>query len=195
MALTKEEEMLVQAGRAFLGPLYYRHTGGGVVFGDYLDVDWITQDGVIVASGTNWPLEIRIYAPWGNKAVLQRAVAHELLDCGIGPWTGGEVRRYAKPHVVLAGSAAYRWQSEFDEELVTVGQCSNAEDVRRYLRNHINVIAVVLDNVKLGPVVTYELLAEFRNSGFTGKIYRASDEDEEIRELLADYLLPNATAA
>lgn len=195
MALTKEEEMLVQAGRAFLGPLYYRHTGGGVVFGDYQDIDWITQDGVIVASGTNWPLEIRIYAPWGHKAVLQRAVAHELLDCGIGPWTGGEVRRYVKPHVVLAGSAAYRWQSELDEELVTAGQCGDAEEMRRYLRNHINVVAVVLDNVKLEPVATYEFLAELRRNGFSGKVHRMSDGDEEIRENLAGYLLQNATAA
>ena len=39
MPLTKEEEMLVDAGRAFLDPLYYRQTGGGAVFGDSLDIE------------------------------------------------------------------------------------------------------------------------------------------------------------
>jgi len=87
--------MLVDAGREFLGPLYYRHTGGGAVFGDSLDIDWITEDGVIVATGTSWPAEIRVYVPWGNEAVLHGAVAHGLLECGTGPWTRGEVRRYA----------------------------------------------------------------------------------------------------
>jgi len=62
MPLTKEE-MLVDAGRKFLDPLYYRHTAVGAVFGDSLDVDWITKDGVIVATGTNWPAEIKIYVP------------------------------------------------------------------------------------------------------------------------------------
>jgi hypothetical protein len=109
---------------------------------------WITKDGVIVATGTNWPAEIRIYMSWGNEAVLQGAVAHELLECGTGPF-----------------------------------------------RNHINVVAVVLDNVKLGPVITYELLAELGRNGFAGKAYRMSDGDEEIRAGLADYLLPDAAAA
>jgi hypothetical protein len=187
--------MLVNAGREFLDPLYYRHTGGGVVFGDSLDIDWITKDGVIVATGTNWPAEIRIYVPWGNEAVLPGTVAHELLKCGTGPWTGGEVRRYTKPHIVLGGGGAYRWQPELDEELVTAARCGDAEEIRRYLRNHINVVAVVLDNVKLGPVVTYELLAELGRNGFAGKAYRMSDGDEEIRAGLAEYLLPDAAAA
>jgi hypothetical protein len=195
MPLTKEEEMLVDAAREFLNPLYYRRTGGGAVFGDSLDIDWITKDGVIVATGTNWPAEIWIYVPWGNEAVLRGAVAHELFECGTGPWTGGEVRRYAKPHIVLAGGGAYRWQPELDEELVTAARCGNAEEVRRYLRNHINVVAVVLDNVKLGPVVTYELLAELGRNGFAGKAYRMSDGDEEIRAGLAEYLLSDAAAA
>ena len=195
MPLTKQEEILVDAGRKFLGLLYYRYTGGGAVFGESLDIDWITKDGVIVATGTNWPAEIRIYVPWGNEAVLQGAVAHELLECGTGPWPGGEVRRYTKPHIVLGGSGAYRWQPELDGELVTAGRCGDAEEVRRYLRNHINVVAVVLDNVKLGPVATYELLAELGRSGFAGKAYRMSDGDEEIRADLAEYLLPDAAAA
>jgi len=195
MPLTKEEEVLVAAGREFLDPLYYRHTGGGPVFGDSLDIDWITKDGVIVATGTNWPAEIRIYVPWGNEAVLHGSVAHELLECGAGPWTGGEVRRYTKPHVILGGDGAYRWQPELDEELVTAARCGDAEEVRRYLRNHINVVAVLLDNVKLGPVVTYELLAELGRNGFAGKAYRMSDGDEEIRAGLAEYLLPDAAAA
>ena len=114
--------MLVDAGREFLDPLYYRHTEGGAVFGDSLDIDWITKDGVIVATGTNWPAEIQIYVPWGNDAILQGAVAPELLECGTGPWTGGEVRRYAKPHIVLTGAGAYRWQPELDEELVTIAR-------------------------------------------------------------------------
>jgi len=195
MPLTKEEEVLVAAGREFLDPLYYRHTGGGPVFGDSLDIDWITKDGVIVATGTNWPAEIRIYVPWGNEAVLHGSVAHELLECGAGPWTGGEVRRYTKPHVILGGDGAYRWQPELDEELVTAARCGDAEEVRRYLRNHINVVAVVLDNVKLGPVETYELLAELGRNGFAGKAYRMSAGDEEIRAGLAEYLLPDAAAA
>lgn len=195
MPLTKEEEMLVDAGHEFLDPLYYRRTGGGAVFGNSLDIDWITKDGVIVAIATNWPAEIRIYVPWGNEAVLRGAVALQLLECGIGPWPGGEVRRYTKPHIVLGGGGTYRWQSELDEELVTVARCGNAEEVRRYLRNNINVIAVVLDNVKLGPVVTYELLAELGRNGFAGKAYRMSDGDKEIQADLADYLLPDAAAA
>jgi hypothetical protein len=195
MPLTQEEEALVDAGREFLDPLYYRHTGGGVVFGDSQDIDWITEDGVIVATGTNWPVEIQVYVPWGNKAVLQSAVARELLDCGAGPWTGGEVRRYTKPHIILAGGGAYRWHSELNDDLVTVGRCGDAEEVRRQLRNHINVVAVVLDNVELGPVVTYELLSELRRSGFAGKPYRTSNGDEEIRSDLAHYLLPGAAAA
>jgi hypothetical protein len=195
MPLTKEEEVLVAAGREFLDRFYYRHTGGGAVFGDSLDIDWITKDGVIVATGTNWPAEIRIYVPWGNEEVLAGAVAHELLGCGTRPWTGGEVRRYTKPHIVLGGGGAYRWQSELDEELVTAARCGDAEEVRRYLRNHINVVAVVLDNVKLGPVETHELLAELGRSGFAGKDYRMSDGDEEIRAGLAEYLLPDAAAA
>ena len=64
------------------------------MFGNSLEIDWITEDGVIVATGTDWPAEIQIYVPWGNDAVLQGAVAHELLECGAGPWTGGQVRRY-----------------------------------------------------------------------------------------------------
>jgi hypothetical protein len=195
MPLTQEEEALVGAGREFLDPLYYRHTGGGAVFGDGLDIDWITEDGVIVATGTNWPVEIRVYAPWGNKAILPSAVARELLGCGIGPWTGGEVRRYTKPHIILGGGSAYRWQSELDEELVTTGRCGDAEEVRRHLRNHINVVAVVLDNVELGPLVTYELLSELRRNGFAGKAYRMSDGDEQIRSDLAGYLLSDAAAA
>ena len=195
MPLTKEEEMLVDAGREFLNPLYYRHTGGGAVFGDSLDIDWITKDGVIVATGTNWPAEIQIYVSWGNEAILQGAVAHELLECGTGPWTGGEVRRYTKPHIVLGGAGAYRWQPELDEELVTAARCADGEEVRRYLRNHINVVAVVLDNVKLGPVVTYELLFEFGRNGFAGRAYRMSDGDEEIRAGVAEYLLRDAAAA
>jgi hypothetical protein len=187
--------MLVDAGREFLGPLYYRHIGGGAVFGHSLDIDWITKDGVIVATGTNWPAEIRISVPWGHEAVLQGAVAHELLECGTGPWPGGEVRRYTKPHIVLAGSGAYRWQAELDGEVVTVARCGDAEEVRRYLRNHINVVALVLDNVKLGPVVTYELLAELGRNGFAGKAYRMSDGDEEIRAGVAEYRLPDAAAA
>ena len=195
MPLTKEEEMLVDAGREFLDPLYYRHTEGGAVFGDSLDIDWITKDGVIVATGTNWPAEIQIYVPWGNDAILQGAVAPELLECGTGPWTGGEVRRYAKQHIVLTGAGAYRWQPELDEELVTVARCGDAEEARRYLRNHINVVAVVLDNVKLGPVVTYELLAELGQNGFAGKAYRISDGHDEIRAGVAEYLLRDAAAA
>ena len=195
MLLTKEEEMLADAGREFLGPLYYRHTGGGAVFGDSLDIDWITKDGVIVATATDWPAEIRIHVPWGNEAVLQGAVANELLGCGAGPWTGGEVRRYTKPHIVLGGGGAYRWQSELDEELVTAARCGDAEEVRRYLRNHINVVAVVLDNVRLGHVVTYELLADVGRNGFAGRSYRTSDGDEEIQAGLAKYLLSRATAA
>lgn len=195
MPLAEEEEVLVAAGREFLGPLYYRHTGGGAVFGDSADIDWITADGVIVATGTNWPAEIQIYVSWGSQAVLQGAVAHALLECGTGPWPGGEVRRYTKPHVILGGDGAYRWQSELDGELVIAAPCGDAEEVRRYLRNHINVVAVVLDNVKLGPVVTYELLAELARNGFAGKAYRISDGDEEIRAGVAEYLLPNAAAA
>ena len=195
MPFTKEEEKLVDAGREFLDPLYYRHTGGGAVFGDSLDIDWITKDGVIVAAGTNWPVEIRIYVPWGNAAVLRGAVAHELFECGTGPWTGGEVHRYTKPHVVLGGRDAYRWQPELDEELVTVARCGDAEEVRCYLRNHINVVAVVLDNVRLGPLVAYELLAELGRNGFAGKAYRMSDGDKEIRAGLAEYLIPDAAAA
>jgi hypothetical protein len=195
MSLTREEELLADAGREFLGPLYYRHTGGGAVFGDSLDIDWITKDGVIVATATNWPAEIRILIPWGNKAVLRGAVADELLECGTGPWTGGEVRRYTKPHIVFGGGGAYRWQSEVDEELVTAARCGDAEEVRRYLRNQINVVAVVLDNVNLGPVVTYELLVELGRDGFAGKVYRMSDGDEEVRAGLAEYLLPGAAAA
>lgn len=190
MPLKKEEELLADAGREFLGPLYYRHTGGGAVFGESLDIDWITKDGVIVAAATNWPAEIRILVPWGSKAVLRGAVAHELLECGTGPWTGGEVRRYTKPHIVLGGSGAYRWQPELDQELVTAARCGEAGEVRRYLRNQINVVAVVLDNVNLGPVVTYELLAELGRNGFAGKAYRMSDGDEEVRAGLAEYLLP-----
>src|SRR5215469_4552246 len=75
MPLTREEEILAAAGREFLDPLYYRHTGGGAVFGNSLDIDWITKDGVIVATGTNWPAEIQIYVPWGKQAVLEGAVA------------------------------------------------------------------------------------------------------------------------
>jgi len=187
--------MLVVAGREFLGPLYYRHTGGGAVFGDSVDIDWITEDGVIVATGTNWPAEIRIHVPWGNEAVLRGTVAHELVECGTGPWTGSQARRYTKPHIVLAGSGAYRWQPELDGELVTVARCGDAEEVRRYLRNHINVVALVVDNVKLGPVVTYELLAELGRNGFAGKAYRMSDGDEEIRAGVAEYMLPDAAAA
>jgi len=56
-------------------------------------------------------------------------------------------------------------------------------------------IAVVLDNIKLGPVVTYELLAELGRNGFAGKAYRMSDGDEEIRAGVAEYLLPDAAAA
>jgi hypothetical protein len=63
------------------------------------------------------------------------------------------------------------------------------------VRNYINVVAVVLDNVNLGPVVTYELLAEFGRNGFAGKAYRMSDGGEEIRAGLAEYLLPGAVAA
>jgi hypothetical protein len=195
MPLTKEEEVLVDAGREFLGPLYYRHTGGGAVFGESLDIDWITKDGVIVATGTNWPAEIRILVPWGNVAVLHGTVADELFGCGTGPWTGGGVRRYTKPHIVLGGIGAYRWQSELDEKLVTAARCGNAEEVRCYLRNQINVVAVVLDNVKLGSVVTYQLLAELGQNRFAGKAYRTSDGDEEVRAGLAEYLLPGAAAA
>jgi len=195
MPLTKEQERLVRAGREFLGSLYYRHTGGGAVFGGGLDIDWITTDGVIVATATNWPAEIQILVPWGNEAILRGAVVHELLECGTGPWTGGEVRRHAKPRIVLAGDGAYRWQSELDEEIVTAAWCGDAEEVHRYLRNHINVVAVVLDNVNLGPVATYALLAELRRNGFAGKPYRTSDGDEEIRAGLAEYLLPGAAAA
>jgi hypothetical protein len=196
MPLTKEQEELVNAGREFLGPLYYRHTGGGAVFGESLDIDWITKDGVIVATATNWPDEVQILVAWGNKAVLRGAVAHELLECGTGPWPGGEVRRYAKPHIALAGGGAYyRWQPELDKELVTAARCRDAAEVRRYLRDHINVVAVVLDNVNLGPVVTYELLAELGRNGFAGKTYRMSDGDDEIRASLAQYLLPGAAAA
>lgn len=195
MPLTEEEELLADAGREFLGPLYYRHTGGGAVFGEGLDIDWITKDGVIVATATNWPAEIRILVPWGNKAVLRGAVAHELLGCGTGPWTGGDVRCYTKPRIVLAGSGAYRWQSEFDRELVTAARCGDAEEVRRYLRDQINVVAMVLDNVDLGPVVTYELLAELGRNGFAGKAYRLSDGDEVVRAGLAEYLLPGTAAA
>ena len=190
MPLTEEAELLADAGREFLGPLYYRHTGGGAVFGGSLDIDWITPDGVIVATATNWPPEIRILVPWGNKAVLRGAVADELLGCGTGPWPGGEVRRYTKPRIVLGGSGAYRWQSEFDSELVTTARCGDAPEVRRYLRHQINVVAVVLDNVNLGPVATYELLAELGRNGFAGKAYRLSDGDEEVRAGLAEYLLP-----
>ena len=195
MLLTKEEEMLADAGREFLGPLYYRHTGGGAVFGDSLDIDWITKDGVIVATATDWPAEIRIHVPWGNEAVLQGAVANELLGCGAGPWTGGEVRRYTKPHIVLGGGGAYRWQSELDEELVTAARCGNADEVRHYLCSHINVVAMVLDNFSLGPVVTYQLLAELRKNGFAGKVYRISDGDQKVRAGLAEYLLPDTAAA
>ena len=196
MPLTKEEEVLVDAGREFLGPLYYRHTGGGAVFGESFDIDWITKDGVIVAIATNWPAEVQILVPWGNEAVLRGAVAHALLECGTGPWTGGDVHRYMKPHIVLGGSGAYyRWQPELDAELVTAARCRDAEEVRRYLRNHINVVAVVLDNVNLGPVVTYELLAELGRNGFAGKAYRMSGGDEEIRAGLAEYLIPDAAAA
>ncbi len=196
MLLTKEEEALVNAGREFLGPLYYRHTGGGAVFGDSLDIDWITKDGVIVATATNWPAEVQILVPWGNEAVLHGAVAHELLECGTGPWTGGEVRRYTKPHIVLAGGGAYyRWQPKLDKELVTGARCRDAAEVRRYLRNHIDVVAVVLDNVNLGPVVTYGLLVELGRNGFAGKTYRMSDGDEAIRAGLAEYLLPGVAAA
>jgi hypothetical protein len=195
MPLTKEEETLAGAGREFLDPLYYRHTGGGAVFGNSLDIDWITKDGVIVATGTSWPAEIQIYVPWGHQAVLQGAVADELLECGTGPWPGGDVRRYTKSHIVLGGCGAYRWRSELDSELVTAAPCGDAEEVRRYLRNHINVVAVVLDNIKLGPVITYELLAELGRNGFAGKAYRISDGDEEIRAGVAEYLLPNAAAA
>jgi hypothetical protein len=195
MPLKKEEELLVDAGREFLGPLYYRHTGGGAVFGESVDIDWITKDGVIVATATNWPTEIRILVPWGNQAVLRGTVARELLDCGTGPWTGGEVCCYTKPHIVLGGGGAYRWQSELDQELVTAGRCRDAEEVRRYLRNQINVVAVVLDNVNLGPVVTYELLAELGRNGFAGKVYRMSDGDEEVRAGLTKYLRPGAVAA
>lgn len=195
MPLTKEQELLVAAGREFLGPLYYRRTGGGAVFGAGLDIDWITKDGVIVAAATNWPDEIRILVPWRNQAVLCGAVAAELLGCGTGPWTGGEVRRYTKPHIVLGGSGAYRWQPEIDEELAVAARCRDAEEVRRYLRNQINVVAVVLDNVDLGPVVAYELLVELGRNGFAGKAYRISDGDEEVRAGLAEYLLPGAAAA
>ena len=196
MPLTKEEELLVNAGREFLGPLYYRHTGGGAVFGESLDIDWITKDGVIVATATNWPADVQILVPWGNEAVLHGAVAHELLECGAGPWTGGEVRRYTKPHIVLGGGGAYyRWQPKLDKELVTGARCGDAAEVRRYLRNHINVVAVVLDNVNLGPVATYELLAELGRNDFAGKTYRMSDGDEEIRAGLAEYLLPGTAAA
>ena len=196
MPLTKEEEELVDAGRKFLGPLYYRHTGGGAVFGESLDIDWITKDGVVVATATNWPAEVQILVPWGNEAVLLGAVAHELLECGTGPWTGGEVRRYTKPHIVLGGGGAYyRWQPKLDEELVIAAQCGDAVEVRRFLRHHINVAAVVLDNVNLGPVVTSECLAELGQAGFSGKTYLMSDGDEKIRAGLAEYLLPGATAA
>ena len=195
MPLTKQEEVLVATGREFLDRFYYRHTGGGAVFGDSLDIDWITKDGVIVATGTNWPVEIQIFVPWGNEAVLEGAVAHELLECGTSPWTGGEVRRYTKPHIVLGAGGAYRWQSELDEELVTAARCGDAEEVRRYLRNHINVVAMVLDNVRLGHVVTYELLADVGRNGFAGRSYRTSDGDEEIQAGLAKYLLSRATAA
>ena len=195
MALTKEQEALVRAGREFLGPLCYRRTGGGPVFGGCLDIDWITNDGLIVATATNWPAEIQILVPWGNQAVLRGAVVPELLECGNGPWTGGEVRRYAKPHIVLGGVGAYRWRPELDEELVTAARCGDAEEVRRYLRNHINVVAVVVDNVNLGPGVTYLLLAELRQNGFAGKAYRTSDGDDEIRAGLAEYLLADAAAA
>ena len=133
--------------------------------------------------------------PWGNAAVLRGAVAHELSECGTGPWTGGEVHRYTKPHVVLGGRGAYRWQPELDEELVTVARCGDAEEVRCYLRNNINVVAVVLDNFRLGPVVAYELLAELGRNGFAGKAYRMSDGDKEIRAGLAEYLIPDAAAA
>ena len=195
MPLTKEQEVLVDAGRRFLGPLYYRHAGGGTVFGGASDIDWITNDGVIVATATNWPAEIQILVPWGNEAVLQGAVANELLGCGAGPWTGGEVRRYTKPHIVLGGGGAYRWQSELDEELVTAARCGNADEVRHYLCSHINVVAMVLDNFSLGPVVTYQLLAELRKNGFAGKVYRISDGDEKVRAGLAEYLLPDTAAA
>jgi hypothetical protein len=96
---------------------------------------------------------------------------------------------------VLGGAGAYRWQPEFDGELVTAARCGDAEEVRRYLRDHINVVAVLLDNNGLGPVVTYELLAELGRSGFAGKAYRISDGDEEIRAGMAGYLLLNAAAA
>lgn len=197
MLLTKKEreKMLVDAGREFLGRLYYRHTGGGAVFGGGLDIDWITDDGVIVATATNWPAEIQILVPWGNEAVLRGEVVHELIECGVGPWTGGEVRRYTKVHIVLGGGGAYRWRPELDDDLVTVARCEDAEEIRRYLRNHINVVAVVLDNVKLGPVAAYELVAELGRNGFAGKAYRMSDGDEEIRAGLAEYLLPDAAAA
>ena len=194
--LTKEEGELVATGREFLGPLYYRHTGGGAVFGESFDIDWITKDGVIVATATNWPAEVEILVPWGNEAFLRGAVAHELLECGTGPWTGGEARRYAKPHVVLGGgSAYYRWQPRLDEELVTAARCRDLAEIRRYLHHHLNVVAVVLDNINLGPVVTYALLAELGGNDFSGKTYRMSDGDEEIRAGLAEYLLPGVPAA
>jgi hypothetical protein len=78
---------------------------------------------------------------------------------------------------------------------VTAARCGDAEEIRRYLRNHINVVAVVLDNVKLGPVVAYELLAELGRGGFAGRVYRMSDGDEEIRAGVAEYLLSDAAAA
>ena len=126
---------------------------------------------------------------------MRGAVAAELLGCGTGPWTGGEVRRYTKPHIVLGGSGAYRWQPEIDEELAVAARCRDAEEVRCYLRNQINVVAVVLDNVNLGPVVTYALLAELGGDDFSGKTYRMSDGDEQIRAGLAEYLLPGVVAA
>jgi hypothetical protein len=134
--------------------------------------------------------------PWGNEAVLHGAVAHELLECGTGSVDRGEVRRYTKPHIVLGGGGAYyRWQPKLDKELVTAARCGDASEIRRYLHNHINVVAVVLDNVNLGPVVTCELLAELGRNGFAGRTYRMSDGDEGIRAGLADYLLPGAAAA
>ena len=98
--------MLVDAGRKFLDPLYHRHTGGGAVFGDSMDIDWITKDGVIVATGTNWPVEIRIYVPWGHEAVLRGAVVHELLECGTG-FAGKAYRMSDGDKEIRAGLAEY----------------------------------------------------------------------------------------
>src|SRR5215831_6120369 len=116
----------------------------------------------------------------GSEGPLDRARGPRrkpLLRCEPGHLT------QAKPKTRRPAS---RWRPELDEELVTAARCGDAEEVRRYLRNHINVVAVVVDNVNLGPGVTYQLLAELRQNGFAGKAYRTSDGDDEIRAGLAE---------